>query len=563
MGLFDKMMAAVGLGKPDPDVLKSEESAATVAGIRTIISGHPEEGLDPYRLATLLKGAEMGDVAPVLDLAEAMEEKFLHYRSVLGTRKLQVSALPIQVEAASLSATDQRAADIAREVLESNMMRGALFDVLDAIGKGYSVSEIVWDQQTTDWRPEKILWRRPQWFVPDRVDGTTILLRGSPGDGPASLQIDPMQAMRGNFATPLAFGKYITHIHRSKSGIPIRGALSRPAAWAYLFQNFTVKSWAVFLEVYGHPLRVGKYDNSASPQEKATLLRAVRSISTDAAAIIPANMSIEFIDPPSTTGGTIHQANLDWWNNQVSKLVLGQTGTSDTAAFVGTADAHEHVRGDIRDDDGVQLASTLSRDLIRPLLMFNLGAGAQLPKITIGEPESEDVTALCENVKTFVALGGRVSEAWLAGKIGVPEPSPDEPLLTAPSPPPQIASGPGFGGEEQDPEDPANPDDPTPPGQGGKVAVAAQLPQAAAPVNDALATLQAEQLADWQVMTAPLTDPVSELLDRCTTAEEFQAGLAALLKDQDPAKLAETLARTAFAARLAGLTGAPIAGGAA
>jgi phage gp29-like protein len=557
MGLFDKVAKVLGqaLGIPDPEVLKSEQAAATIAGIRTIMAGHPEEGLDPYRLAVILKGAEMGDVIPALDLAESMEEKYLHYRSVLATRKLQVSALPIQVEAASTDAIDQRAADITREVMDSATVKGALFDMLDAIGKGYSVSEIIWDQQATEWRPDKILWRRPQWFVPDRVDGTTILLRGGPGDGSNSLQIDPAEAARGNFGTPLPFGKYITHIHRSKSGIPIRGALSRPAAWAYMFQNFTTKSWAIFLEVYGHPLRLGKYNNSASREEKATLLRAVRNISMDAAAIIPDTMSIDFIDPPTTTGGTLHQGNLDWWNNQISKLVLGQTGTSDTAAYVGTADAHEHVRGDIRDDDGVQLATPLVRDLARPLIMFNIGTGARLPKVTIGEPESEDVTALVGNVKTFVALGGRVSELWLAGKLGVPEPAPDDILLAAPAPPPSPFApdgGDGGGGDSGDPL--------ALPGPGGKVAVAAQLPQAAAPVNDALDALQAEQLADWQPLVSPMTDPVAELLEHSTTMEEFQAGLAGLMKDQDPAKLAEMLARSAFAARLAGLTGAPIAG---
>jgi phage gp29-like protein len=50
------------------------------------------------------------------------------------------------------------------------------------------------------------------------------------------------------------------------------------------------------------------------------------------------------------------------------------------------------------------------------------------------------------------------------------------------------------------------------------------------------------------------------LLDRCDSLEQFQAGLAGLLKDQDPAKLAEAIARATFASRLAGLTGAQIKG---
>ena len=547
MGIFDRVVSVLKAPWADPDILKSEQSAATVTGIRTILSEHPEEGLNPGRLAGMLRGAEMGDVIPALDLAESMEEKYLHYRAVLATRKLQVSALPIQVEAASTSTIDQRAADITREVLESDVVRGSLFDIMDATGKGYSASEIIWDQQASEWRPDRICWRRPQWFVPDRVDGTTILLYGGPGDGSASVQGIAGEMKRGNFGTPLPRGKYITHVHRSKSGIPIRGALSRPAAWAYMFQNFTVKSWAIFLEVYGHPLRVGKYQNSASREEKATLLRAVRSISTDAAAIMPDTMSIEFVSPPSGTGDSIHQSNLDWWNNQVSKVVLGQTGTSDTAAYQGTANAHEHVRQDIKDDDAGQLATTLVRDLVRPLVEFNVGPGACLPKLMIGEPDSEDVTALTGNVKTFVSMGGQVPERWLAAKLGIPTPEPTDILLTAPPPPP--TSGMPQDDEDEDLDEGAD---------GGKLDVATQLPQAAAPINDALDTLQAEQLADWQPMVSPLTDPIMDLLDRCSSLEEFQAGLPALLKSQDADKLAETLARANFAARLAALTGASI-----
>lgn len=548
MGLFDKVMSVLGIMTPDPEILKSEQAPATVSGIRSIISGHPEEGLNPVRLAQIMKGAELGDIIPMLDLAEAMEEKYLHYRSVLGTRKLAVSSLPITVTAASTEKADQRAADIVREVMESATLRSSLSDMLDAIGKPYSVSEIIWDQQVNEWRPEKILWRRPQWFIPDRVDGSTILIRGGPGDGSASLVADSAELARGNFGTPMDYGKFVTHVHKSKSGITARNGLSRPAAWAYLFQNFTVKSWAVFLEVYGHPLRVGKYHESASPEQKKILLRAVRDISMDAAAIIPDSMSIEFIDAPAGTSGSMHMNNLDWWNNQVSKLVLGQTGTSDTAAYAGTANAHEHVRDDIKDDDAAQLAATLTRDVAGPVTSFNV-LGAKPPLIQIGEPESVDVTALVSNVKTFVAMGGKVGEAWLGAKMGIPVPEATDVLLTVSSPTMQ----------------PFAADDPTddlPESEQGKTGFAAnaQLPQGAAPVNDALDALQAEQLADWKPLAAPLTDPIMDLAERCTTMEEFQAGLAELLKKQDPAKLAQTMAQTTFAARLAGLTGAPIRG---
>ncbi len=558
MGLFDKVAGWFSGGKPDPDTLKKDQTGATVTGVRSIIAEHPEEGLDPVRLANLLREAEMGNLIPAMWLAEAMEEKNLHYRAVLGTRKLQVSALPIQVTAASDDPVDQKAADLMRDICEGPALRGSLFDTLDAVGKGFSVSEMIWDLQGGEWRPERIEWRFPQWFIFDRVDGKTLLMRGGPGDGASSFQADPEQMARGNFGTPLTPYKFVTHLHKSKSGLPIRGGLARPAAWAYMFQNFSAKAWAIFLEVYGHPLRVGKYESGASKEDKAILLRAVRNIAADAAAIIPQGMGIDFVEAASTTGQSPHQVNLDWWNNQLSKLVLGQTGTTDTGQYVGTADAHQQVRDDIKSDDAAQLAATLERDLVKAVVDLNYGPRPRYPTLRIGDPETEDVTALVNNVKTFVSLGGPVPVSWLGDKLGIPAPAPGEPVLKAPAPPPAFGTPPDGG--DDDPEGADGADlEPEPVPEGGKLSVQAQLPQAAPPANDALDTLQSDQLADWQPLVKPLVDPLQALLDECSTLEEFQARLPEVLAKQNPAKLAQSLAQAAFVSRLAGLTGASIA----
>src|SRR3546814_13929167 len=55
-----------------------------------------------------------------------------------------------------------------------------LFDILDAIGKGYSVTEIVWKLGDT-WLPEKLKYRDPRSFEFDQVSGAELLLRGDDG----------------------------------------------------------------------------------------------------------------------------------------------------------------------------------------------------------------------------------------------------------------------------------------------------------------------------------------------------------------------------------------------
>ena len=76
-----------------------------------------------------------------------MEEKDLHYLAVLGTRKNAVAQLDLIVRAASSSAEDQRAADMVREMICDGPIQldSVLFDVLDAVGKGFSATEIIWN----------------------------------------------------------------------------------------------------------------------------------------------------------------------------------------------------------------------------------------------------------------------------------------------------------------------------------------------------------------------------------------------------------------------------------
>ena len=68
--------------------------------------GVVSSGLTPRRLAILLEQAASGDLNAYLTLAEEMEERDPHYASVLRTRKLAVSSLPVQVVPASDSTED-------------------------------------------------------------------------------------------------------------------------------------------------------------------------------------------------------------------------------------------------------------------------------------------------------------------------------------------------------------------------------------------------------------------------------------------------------------------------
>lgn len=510
------------------DLLKEELAGPSVTGVRSPISGHPAQGVTPEGLAALLLAAEQGDEQAYLELAEEMEEKDLHYRAVLATRKLQVSGLEITVEAASDDKADVRAADLVRECLD--VVRPALFDILDAVGKGFSVSEIFWETADRQWRPSRIEWRDPRWFGFESLTGRGPFLRSDSGQ-----------------LSPLAPAKFVVHTCKSKSGLPIRGGLARAAAWAWLFKAFGLKSWVLFVEVYGHPLRVGKYGSNATESDKQTLLRAVRNISADHAAIVPDSMLLEFVDAKAQGNAQVFEKLAEYLDRQISKLVLGQTGTTDTGSRVGTANAHERVRADIEQSDAEQLAATLNRDLVRPLVLLNLGPVKALPRLKIYRPEQEDLERMTAALSALVPLGLKVGMSEVRDRLGYPDPDAGEECLGA-SP---STSTPAPAAEDAAP--PPEREENT----SARAAHSANVPagQAVGDAPDWLDELAAGEMDGWRPLVEPLAQPVLDLAGRCRSFEEFEAGLAGLVTAMDPAALALALGRSMFLARYLAETG--------
>lgn len=508
--------------------LKKEQAAPTMVGVRRPNTEHQASGLTPGKLARLLKSSINGDPEAYLALAEDMEERDLHYAGVLGARKLQVAGLDVSVEAASDSAEDVQNADMIRSFVERDAFETELVDVLDAVGKGFSATEIIWQTSESQWDPVALKWRDPRWFRFSDEDGETPLLRDPTGD------------------QPLAPFKWVFHQAKAKSGLPIRGGIARAVCWTFLFKAFTTKDWAIFCEAYGQPLRLGKWGEGASDADKEILLQAVANIGVDYSAIVPATMSVEFIKADVTGSHELYEKRSDWLDRQVSKLVLGQTGTTDmTAGGYAQAKVHDGVKADIERSDAKQLAATLNRDLVRPYIDLNKGPQKAYPKIKIGRPEQIDVEKWMKNVETFVAMGGKIGMSTVRDRIGAPEPDKGEELL--------VPRGNGAAPAAEPPAD----DKPPVTGK-----VAAQRAGTRARATDAIDRSIAEIIDDdgWTEMVGPIVAGLDDAIAGATTMEEVRTIIADRYRTMDVSALTDMLARAAFAARLAGIGGDDIGG---
>jgi phage gp29-like protein len=494
------------------DKLTEELAAARTTGIRQIWHQSVASGLTPGRLASILQAAAEGSAHDYLTLAEEMEERDLHYASVLGTRKLAISGLSIRVEAASDDAEDVRRADQLKEIVDSPEFGELQADLTDAMGKGYAVSEIMWDRSGKTWNPLRFEPRDQRFFQFDRDTGRELRLLD---------EADPVNGVA------LAPYKFIVHLPRIRSGLPIRGGLARLAAVGYMCKAWTWKDWMGFADIFGMPMRVGRYGPGASKDDIATLMSAVANLGSDAAAVIPDSMRIDFTQAANVTGaGDFFKGLAEWWDKQVSKAVVGQIMSTDDGSSMAQAMVHNEVRLDLLQADAKAESNTLNRYFVRPWCDLNFAPGRPYPRLIIDVPQPEDTKLLVDALEKLVPLGLKVEQSVIRDKLNIPAPAVGAELLGIPAP---VATPPlaQATNSEQTPTKPV---------------VMADI------VDNQVRTM--ERAAG--VYVDDMVEQIKELLDTVNSLEEFRDRLIETYPAMTTSQLADAIADGLTAASLAG-----------
>jgi len=483
-------------------------------GSRQVWHASAADNLTPARLADLLQQARRGQGTGYLTLAEEMEERDPHYASVLGTRRLACAGLPVRVDALSDDKRDIEIADAVRALVDDPDFDYLRMDLLDALGKGYSVCEIEWHRDGKRWTPERYPHRDARFFQFDKVTGRDLRLRDeSNQDG-----------------LTLPAYKFIVHTPRLRPGMPLRSGLAFLCAVGYMCKAWAWRDWMAFADVYGIPMRVGKYGPGATKEQINLLIAAVSNLASDAGAVIPDSMRIEFEKAANTAGaGDFFEKLANWWDKQISKAVLGQTMTADDGASLSQAKVHDDVRKDLLQADAKALSSTLNRDLIRPFVDLNFGPG-RYPNLVIAVEEPEDTAALVDAVVKLVPLGLQVEQSVLRDKLGLPDPDPGAELLQAPSSP----MLPAFNRAE-------NREVPAPPRN-------VEIDR-----EDQLAAMLARE-AD--PLVGQWVEQIEALVNRANSFEDIQDGLLDVLPDMDADKFARVVQHALAVAGVAGMSDA-------
>ncbi|MHC4671598.1 MAG: DUF935 domain-containing protein [Planctomycetota bacterium] len=377
---------------------------------------YPADGLTPSQLVTILRAADEGSVDQAMALYEQMEEKDAHLYSVANTRRLAITGLEWQLLSAAdvrdgmdRSAADE-AADYCREVLADIESFDEVLQHLSlAMGRNIALAENVWDYESGELRlvdMVPVLFDRLRF---DEMGNPRVLTKDEPYEG---MELGP--------------NKFVVHSPHAVSGHPMRGGLLRVSALSYLGKHFAVKDWLVFAEVFGMPLRVARYEPSATAAEKRELLSMLESLGADAAGIFSKAVELDLLEAGHGKAPPPYEKLCNFFNRELSKAWLGQTltieATGSTALrFSSGPRIHNEVRLDLRQDDLAKESRTLRRDVLGPIVRMRFGPEVPVPFFRRKLDKPRDLRELADVLKVAVnELKMEVPTQWAHNTLGIP-----------------------------------------------------------------------------------------------------------------------------------------------
>lgn len=415
MKFLEKIKTFVG-SKTEPT--QTDEAMVTANG--RVLSDHPSNRITPSKLKSILEDAENGDITAQHELFMDIEEQDSAIGANIQTRKRAILTLDWRI-------AEPRNATPAEEKLQTEIdelfyqypnLENLLMDMMDAVGHGFSAIEIEWKLENGKYIPHNFIPRPQSWFKLDKYDN---LLLKTP--------TNPM-------GEPLRQFGWVVHSHKSRSVQLARMGLFRTLAWLYMFKHYSVRDFAEFLELYGMPIRIGKYGAGATNEEKRTLLRALAQIGHNAAGIMPDSMTVELHNAANTTATNNPFLQMtDWCEKSIARLILGQTLTSGADGKSSTnalGNVHNEVRRDLLVSDAKQVAQTITQQIILPYLQINVDPNIALHRVPYFEFDTkkyDDLSTFADAIPKLVSIGVQIPEKWTRDKLGIPEAQDGEVVL--------------------------------------------------------------------------------------------------------------------------------------
>lgn len=205
--------------------------------------------------------------------------------------------------------------------------------------------------------------------------------------------------------------RFIVHRGHLLTAPDYRGGPMRSLVMWSLLSQLGREWWARFLDRYGSPFLVGKYDQ-ADDASRSVLERAFQWAVRIGGLVVSKQTEVEVLSASASQSGDAYEKFLAVCQREKSKLILGQTLSAESQPLGiggGASDTHEGVRQDFRQFDALRLGKTLARQLFRQYLTIN-GFKGRVPTLTWGGESPMEATATGELLSKLKTAGIRLTD---------------------------------------------------------------------------------------------------------------------------------------------------------
>lgn len=334
--------------------------------------------LTPATIEQVLREAEAGYMRDLTDLESETVGIDGHLFASVGKRFPAIASIDYDVVPAQGPGLDPAKAMRAAEIVRQGMaaipnFRQALVDLSWGHFHGRSCVEKEWRYQPGNvelkWGIAGLHWIHPRRlsFGPER-----------------ELRLVDSLAYTGYFKA-VGFDlrsiphKWIQFTPRLRNEYPEREGIGPICLyWAY-FKRFSTRDRLILMEVFGKPWRIIEWDPSARALSPDALDRAQETadkLGANASASMPVGAKLK-VEQPGDGAGEVHADVVQQANDEMSKIVNGQTRTTEAKPGALGSSADETAAGEqdaILDADGWRLSEVVTEQLARDLVELNLGA---------------------------------------------------------------------------------------------------------------------------------------------------------------------------------------------
>ncbi|MDE0714089.1 MAG: DUF935 family protein [Gammaproteobacteria bacterium] len=306
--------------------------------------------------------------------------------STLAQRLNAATSIEWEVEPGGTMRADKKAAQDLQEQLERLPFDRICRQMLFGVWYGYSVAECMWKAEGSRVILNDIRVRAPDRFRWD--DDREMLLR-------------TWEMPMGGPVPPAKF--WLLSREGEHGDVPHGPGLARWCYWPVWMRRNGHRFWAVALEKFGAPTPKGSYP-TGDEASKMALLEVLRQLSGGAGIAVPEGQDVELLQPLRSMSGDF-KAFPEYFDRMISKVILGQSSTTEQGPWRGTAEVQKDVRDEVVDADCRLLDESFNDQVARWLTQWN-HPGAAIPKVHRDASPPEDLDLRAEREERISRFSG-------------------------------------------------------------------------------------------------------------------------------------------------------------